>query len=105
MHPLNPIWNPAKLLKRNSPYQYAYRSRGKLIKRKAMVPQALISLSDEFAVYLSENSRQIRDNNYLFMSCRTGEIVELLSNKVKLSTHRLQEFLPKTYDGSNISYQ
>jgi predicted ATP-grasp superfamily ATP-dependent carboligase len=104
MHPLNNTWDPTKLMKRETPYRYVYRSRRRLIRNKAMVSQALISLSDEFAVYLSENSRRMRENKYLFMACRTGEIVELLSNKVKLSTHRLQEFLPETYDSKNISY-
>jgi hypothetical protein len=104
MHPFNRTWDPAKLLKRETPYRYVYRSRRRLIRIKAMVPRALISVSDEFAVYLSENRRRIRENKYLFMSCRTGAIVEMLSNKVKLSTHRLKEFLPETYDSKNISY-
>ena len=104
MHPLNNTWDPTKLMERETPYRYVYRSRRRLMKKKALIPRALISLSDEFAVYLSENSRRMRENKYLFMACRTGEIVELLSNKVKLSTHRLQEFLPETYDSKNISY-
>ncbi|MDB4540476.1 hypothetical protein N9250_02180 [bacterium] len=91
-------------MRRKSPYQYVYRSLDQLINKKPMVPQVLIPISDAFAVYLSENSRQIRDNNYLFMSCRTGAMVETLSNKVKLSSHRLQQFLPQTYDRNNISY-
>ena len=72
LHPLNDVWDPIKRLRRKSPYQYVYRSLDQLINKKPMVPQVLIPISDAFAVYLSENSRQIRDNNYLFMSCRTG---------------------------------
>ena len=104
MHPLNNTWDPTKLMERETPHRYVYRSRRRLMKKKALIPRALISLSDEFAIHLSENSRRIRENKYLFMACRAGEIVELLSNKVKLSTHRLQEFLPETYDSKNISY-
>ena len=104
MHPLNNTWDPTKLMERETPHRYVYRSRRRLMKKKTLIPRALISVSDEFAIHLSENRRRIRENKYLFMSCRTGATVEMLSNKVKLSQHRLQEFLPRSYDSKNISY-
>ncbi len=104
LHPRNSIWNPAKLLNKNTSYRFSYRSLKQLETQKSRQSNALIPISDSFALHMSDNSAKLRQNKYKFMTCNTGSDVQALSNKASLAGHRLQQYLPKTYGLTDVCY-
>ncbi len=104
LHPRNSIWNPAKILGKNTSYRFSYRSLRQLETQKSRQSNALIPLCDSFAMHMSENSEKLRQNNYKFMTCKTGSDLQALSNKARLAGHRLQQYLPKTYGLTDVCY-
>ncbi len=79
LHPRNRIWNPAKLLNKNTSYRSSYRSLRQLETQKTRQSNALIPLCDSFAMHMSENSVKLRQNNYKFMTCRWCNFLSVLS--------------------------
>ena len=83
-------------------YNYCYQPN--IFKYKSINDKYLIPLDDVFASELCEFKNKYRDNNYKFMTCNEKHIIDNLSNKVNLSKHQLQEFLPTTYSFDTIKY-
>ena len=104
LHPKNAIWEPSKFLNKRTRYKFIYRSLNELIHQKANKPYVLIPIADDFAVYLCENKKHLKDNDYRFLTCSNRQIIESLANKVSLSNHVLQEYLPESYSIENVVY-
>ena len=104
LHPQNRIWNPAKLLNRKTSFRFGYRSLKKIEAHKSKQVKVLIPISDCFAAHLSENSKKIRKNNYVFLSCSSSTALQALSNKAQLALHPMQQHLPKTYTLTDVCY-
>ncbi len=104
LHPKNSVWDPIKLLRRKTRIRYAYRSLTELESEKSRRTRALIPISDEFAVYLSDNSQKLRNNNYVFMACDEGREAHELSNKAQLAKHPLKQYLPRTYGRNEVQF-
>lgn len=102
--PRNRVWNPARWLNKKSRYRFTYRPFAKLSKHSAPRPTVLMPVSDDFAVVISDQGQQLRDQNYLFMTCDDSDTINRLANKVRLAKHELLEYLPRTYTRDDIVY-
>lgn len=74
-----------------------------LIGRKSIEEVFLIPRTDQFAAHLSLNQRSFRENNYKFVTSEY-KLIDQLANKVKLSNHVLQSYLPKKYNFDDVKY-
>jgi|GEM_PF-5242479 len=74
-----------------------------LIGGKSIEEIFLIPRTDQFAEHLSLNQENFRKNNYKFATTEY-KVIDQLSNKVKLSNHILQSYLPQKFNFDDVKY-